>query len=183
MEAPDEYLDTGEFDRFAAAVEKIGVSSLPLAAQAIGLGLAEIQSIIAPYPPQPDRMRARRFNTYVRGIGRYPRDAFELSGGKVKIRTRKARGRIHYTSQQMNQRFRITVTESGGTIRGELRSDATYSGWVLGTKDQSITPHQVDYHALTGWVSKDDAIAQAMPVIDKVLSDLADKVIQQLVIS
>ncbi len=89
----DADLDTGEFERFKDAVLKIQRSSAPLAVRTIGLSLAEIQRRLAPYPPQPSRTRAKIFNTYVRGIGRFPRAAFtERPGGGFKINRRKARG-------------------------------------------------------------------------------------------
>lgn len=177
----DADLDTGEFDKFTGATRKMIAVAVAPAVRAIGLSLAEIQRRLAPYPPQPSRTRAKTFNTYVRGIGRFPRSAFtERPGGGFKISRRKARGRIRYTSQQMNRRFEIEVKAVGQGVEGELRDNATYSGWVLGTTDQSADPHQVLYHAETGWTSKDDAIEQAMPTINQLLSDLGDQIVGSL---
>lgn len=177
----DADLDMGEFDKFKDAVSRIQTTAAPLAVKTIGLALAEIQRRIAPYPPQPSRTRSRHFNTYVRGIGRFPRAAFtEQSGGGFKISRRKARGGIRYTSQQMNRRFEIEVKAVDQAVEGELRNNASYSGYVLGTKDQNVDPHQVIYHAATGWVNRDDAIEQAMPAIDRLLSELGDQIIGSL---
>ncbi len=155
---------------------------VPIASQMIGLALGVIYQEISPYPPEPPRDRSRHFNTYVRGKGRYPRSAFVASPGsssgyKVLRLTKRQRGQVKLTSQQMNQKFKMSVQASTQHVMGELRNDADYSGWVIGPENHAETPHQTKFHAQTGWVSKDQAIAQTAPEIER----LGQEAVNQLV--
>jgi hypothetical protein len=138
----------------------------PFASKAIAISLTAIEAQDAPYPPQPDRNRAKTFNTYVRGQGNYPKSAFvadtkEPGGFAIKA---KMAGKVRMTSQDMKSKFKTAVKTSGGTVQGELTNSATYSGYVLGSKEQD--PKQASFHAETGWVSKEDAIEAAIPEIE-----------------
>ena len=84
-------------------------------------------------------------------------------------------GQIHMTSQQMDKRFKPTVTRKGANITGILTNEADYSGYVLGPKEGD--PHQTEFHQKTGWVNADDAVAQAMPTIDSEIDAELDKFI------
>lgn len=148
------------------AVEEI---FLPFATKAMALSLAHLQGIVSPYPAQPDRGRGKHFNTYVRGVGFYPRSAFiqddnEAGGYRVKKRTKKTS--IRFTSQQMDKRYVHIVRPIGSGVEGVLLNMAIYSGYVIGSKNGAETPHQAPYHAETGWPNKDDSLAQAMPFIN-----------------
>lgn len=154
------------FDELAEALESAQELFKPFATKSIAISLGAIEDAISPYPPQPDRMRSGHFNTYVRGQGSYPKSAFvpdsqEASGFRIKPKT----AAVKLTSQQMDKKFRSKVKISGKVITGELRNDASYSGWVLGTENKGATPHQVDFHTATGWMSTEGAIDKAKPTI------------------
>lgn len=141
---------------------------VPFASKAVATSLEYLKALISPYPPQPARDRSGSFNTYVRGVGFLPRSAFsadasEPGGYKVK---RKKTTVIRATSEQMDKRYRTLVGVSPRGVTGILRNEASYSGWVIGSKNQTETPHQVPYHTETGWPNKDDTFEQAKPFID-----------------
>jgi hypothetical protein len=69
----------------------------------------------------------------------------------------------------MDKRFRIQVRVEEDAIIGSLKNTASYSGWVLGSEDNSKVPHQVAYHRETGWVAKETAITRAKPTMDKAM--------------
>jgi hypothetical protein len=163
-----------DVEKFREALNQSSRIALPLAERAMGLSLTAVEEILAPYPPQPPRDRAKTFNTYVRGIGRYPRSAF--AGAKIKTKGAKVR-RI---SERLNTKFRTEVRIDGANVLGELRNEASYSGWVLGSKDSSNDPHQVRPHEQTGWENQDDAIEEAMPDIDRFFDEMLDDFIKEL---
>ena len=163
------------FDELANSLDMAAALFVAPASRAIAESLLAVQEIIEVYPPQPPRDRAATFNTYVRGRGQYPRSAFiALPGGGHKIK-RTAAAKIRMTSQQMDKRFRVEVVPTDTDVTGTLKNTATYSGWVLGSEDQGETPHQVAFHAETGWVSRDAAIEQAMPAIDEAMNKAIDE--------
>jgi len=141
----------------------------------MGLALTAVEEIISPYPPQPPRDRAKTFNTYVRGVGRYPKSAF--TGGKVKL---KKGAKVKRTSQRLNTKFRTEVNVQNDEVLGELRNEASYSGWVLGSEDKTKDPHQMEYHAQTGWVNEDEALRQADGEISRIFDEMADDFLKSL---
>ena len=151
----------------------------PFASRAMSESLEAISAVIEPYPPQPDRMRSGHLNTYVRGQGRYPKSAFipdsKEPGG---FRIKKGAKAIKLTSQQMDKKYRTTVKVTSHRVVGELVNDASYSGWVVGPKEGK--PHQVDFHAETGWVNADDAVEKAMPDMESALDDAINDFIEFL---
>jgi len=163
-----------DIEKFREALKQSSQIALPLAEKAIGLALTAVEEILAPYPPQPPRDRAKTFNTYVRGIGRYPRSAF--SGAKIKTKG----VAVKRTSQRLSTKFRTKVTIAGENVLGELRNEADYSGWVLGSKDSSQDPHQVEWHKQTGWANRDDALDEAMPDIERFFDEMIDDFIEAL---
>jgi hypothetical protein len=168
------------FDELARALDKADELFLPLASQAMALNVLAIQQQISPYPPQPDRNRSKHFNTYVRGQGNYPKSAFvkdsNQPGGYATKRVKKAE--IKLTSQQMDKKFRGKVIITDKAITGILRNEATYSGYVIGSKSKD--PKQTSFHAETGWVNKEDAIAAAMPTIEQNMNTAIDQFIKML---
>ncbi len=82
------------------------------------------------------------------------------------------------TSQRLDTRFRMLVQPQGTNIEGVLENTASYSGWVIGPKEGN--PHQVDFHAETGWTNADDAIEQATPQIDKFCDELTSAILDEL---
>jgi hypothetical protein len=151
----------------------------PFASKGIARSLTAISREIEPYPPQPDRMRSGRLNTYVRGQGRYPKSAFvpdvrEPGGFAIKKGVRA----IKLTSQQMDKKYRHKVEVTDESAVGLLTNEATYSGWVVGPKEGD--PHQVSFHAETGWVNADDAVEKAKPEILKYVSEAVEDFIEML---
>ncbi len=69
----------------------------------------------------------------------------------------------------MDKKYRHRVSVEEASIVGELSNEATYSGWVVGPKEGD--PHQVDFHAETGWVNADDAVERAKPLILEYVSE------------
>lgn len=168
------------FDELARALEQAKELFMPLASKAIALSLKAIEEEIAPYPPQPDRMRSGHLNTYVRGIGFYPKSAFvadtnEPGGFSIK---RVKSTQIRYTSEQMDKRFKSKVKVTDKAITGELRNTASYSGYVIGWKMGD--PHQKEHHSQTGWVSADDAIEKARPKIEQSINTAIDEFLRKL---
>lgn len=171
---------TGGFDELVAALDKATELFVPLASEAMAVSLTAIEEEIAPYPPQPSRTRSKHFNTYVRGQGFYPRSSFvadseEPGGYRIK---KTPRARIRFVSQQMDKKFKTNVKVTDKAITGELRNDATYSGYVIGSKTED--PKQADFHAATGWANKEDAIAAATPKIVVSLNTAIDKFLARL---
>jgi len=170
---------TDDFSELQEALNSASALFKVYAAKGIGRSLAAISSIIEPYPPQPNRMRSGRLNTYVRGQGRYPKSAFmpdvrEPGGFAIK----KGARAIKLTSQQMDKKYRQQVTVEEESVVGRLTNEATYSGWVVGPKEGD--PHQVSFHAETGWVNADDAVDQAKPRIMSYISEAVDNFIATL---
>src|SRR5512133_2714890 len=115
------------FDELARACENAEVLFQPLASVAIATSIMAIHQEIAPYPPQPDRMRSGHLNTYVRGQGKYPASAFvadkQEPGG---FRTKKiSKASIKLTSQQMDKKFKTKVGLSDKAVVGELKNEAS----------------------------------------------------------
>jgi hypothetical protein len=152
----------------------------PFASKAVLEAEEAVQEVIQVYAPQPSRTRARTFNTYVRGQGNYPRsfftaDASEPGGFKVK---RAKRGQIKLTSQQLDKRWTKNVKASGGTVEGNLHNSASYSGYVNGW--EGTDPKQVSFHAASGWVSADAALAKAGPDIDSIVDAAVQSFLDKL---
>lgn len=170
---------TDDFSKLEEALDSVQMLFRAYASEGIAKSVAAISRVIEPYPPQPNRMRSGRLNTYVRGQGRYPKSAFipdarEPGGFAIK----KGARAIKLTSQQMDKKYRQKVTPTEEGIVGQLSNEATYSGWVVGPKEGD--PHQVSFHAETGWVNADDAVEQAKPEILKYVSESVEKFIESL---
>ncbi len=149
---------------------------LPHASKAILEAEVVVKEIWGAYPPQPPRDRAKSFNTYVRGKGNYPKSAFvadQSEPGGYKTKRVKA-GTVKLTSQRMNTRFKVDVNGAKGT----LTNTADYSSYVIGNETED--PSQVSFHSETGWVSTDQAIAQAMPQIEAIAQEAAEKFVNSL---
>ena len=154
-------------DKLVVGIDHADELFAPYASKAIAVSLTAIEERSSTYPPQPDRMRSGHLNTYVRGVGTYPKSAFvpdTKQPGGYAIKKRYS-GSIKFTSQDMKSRFKHEAKTSGNVVTGELRNDATYSGYVIGSVTDD--PKQADFHAETGWVSKEEAVALAQPEIEK----------------
>jgi hypothetical protein len=170
-----------EIVSFSQLLERADEMFMPYIQKALFASLEIIKSVISVYPPQPDRMRSGHLNRYVRGQGVYPASAFQENPSKPGgyETKRVSRGQIKLTSQMMDKKFRENVTSSGGSLSGDLYNDATYSGWVIGPKKGD--PHQVSFHAETGWVNADDAIDISSPKIEEVFNQAVDDFMREMV--
>lgn len=171
-------------DKFAAELAKASETALPIAARAIGQSLLAIQGEIARVPPQPSRTRAKTFNTWVREIGRLPKASFEQVDGEWQRKRKGAYSSkkwLSLKSQMMAKKWRTQVTQNPSDVTGELRNDARYSGFVVGTKNQGKDPHQVPFHAQTGWPNADDSVRLAQPAIDAIWGEAINGVVKVLI--
>lgn len=177
-----EPIDTGDFKDFQDALTALPRMSSNLGMRAVGLALESVREIMAPYPPQPDRERSGSFNTYVRGVGNYPKSSFkQMADGTWKPSRKLAAGKIKFTSQRLSTKWRISIAQSAESVDGELSNEAGYSGFVLGHKKgvqaNDNVPEQVDFHATTGWSNIEDAMAQAEGKISAAFEDIADELV------
>ena len=78
----------------------------------------------------------------------------------------------------MDKKYRHKVEVTDESAVGLLTNEATYSGWVVGPKEGD--PHQVSFHAETGWVNADDAVEKAKPEILKYVSEAVEDFIEML---
>lgn len=108
-----------------------------------------VMDIVTVYPPQPDRMRSGRFNTYVRGIGRFPRDAFTDDGTLIGISP--FVDRIQFMSEQLGQQWQTDIEVHPDRADCWIYNTASYADYVVGSR-------QVWFHELTGWPSLGGAL-------------------------
>lgn len=190
--------DTSEIDAFAQALKQVEEIAAPLGERAIGVSLTALKNTLEPVPPQPDRDRANQdhkhpspYNRYVRGVGVFPRRAFEMVDGQWQRKKKGAYkkgpkgGKVQYTSEQSTKKWLVQVQAKGGAVEGELRNEASYSGVLFGHKpgvnaDDGI-PAQAIFHAATGWNNIDDSLAAVQPVIDAAFDKAAEQTVKQLV--
>lgn len=189
---------TEGFNELEQALLQASEIALPLGERAVAAGLTAIRQALAPYAPQPDRDRARPpggpspYNTYVRGIGNFPRSAFAQIDGRWERKKQGAYkpgpkgGTVQRTSQQMNKKWRMTLYQSAllGAAVGELENQATYSGAVLGHKPGGDLSDgialQEPYHALSGWNNVDDAKETAMPIFHAACDQAIQAIVDHL---
>lgn len=180
--------DLEGFDELERAFDRVPELAASIVERQFGVSLQALESVMSVYPAQPARDRAKTFNTYVRGIGRFPKSSFrkDKKAGWVRKKSNAYKpgprgGTVKRTSERMDIKFRITVRrlEEGG-VEGELRNDASYSGWPLGPKDPEQNPHQVVFHAATGWVSIDTGFDQIMPDLEAGLETATEEVLKLL---
>ena len=157
---------TADLAGFSITLDRVTDAAPQQFAGAMETSLLDLLSILKPYPPQPDRNRAKTFNTYVRGIGRLSRSAF---GGK-RINTK---GNVGRTSQRLGTKWTSSVEVSGATVTGTIENSASYSNVVQGTR-------QPPFHAETGWVKYEDAYTQAKEQIDRNFNEALDQILEEL---
>lgn len=149
------------FDELAQTLDKLPAQSLPILENAMEESLLYLEGIVTEYPPQPSRTRAKTFNTYVRGHGRYPRSAF-TSAGMLSKRAAKRPGprggQIKYISERLGTKWTHQVTRTEDAIEGVIGNTTSYAPYVEGEQ-------QTDYHAETGWPRLDQVIEREEAVI------------------
>jgi len=101
-----------------------------------------VMDVVTVYPPQPDRMRSGRFNTYVRGIGQFPRDAFNDDGTLIGVS--QFVDRIRFTSEQLDQQWQQYIEIYPESAECLIYNTASYADYVVGER-------QTWFHELTGW--------------------------------
>jgi hypothetical protein len=163
------------FDELKRALERSPEIARPIIQRAMNESLMLLVGLLRPYPPQPSRTRARRFNTYARGIGFFPRRSFE--GGERKKRgafQAGARGgRVRRVSEKLGEKWTWEVRETPAGLVGVLGNTASYSEVVQGRK-------QPAFHRRTGWVTVDEALGQAEPQIMERFGQAADELVEVL---
>jgi len=147
-------LDAKDLDRLADAFAKAPELAQDVMGGRMETNLMLIEEPLQNYPPQPPRDRAKTFNTYVRGRGRYPRSAFP--GGQFNAKAARGlirAGKVKLTSERLGTKWTHQVEFSDEAITGVLGNTASYADEVQG--DQ-----QAAFHAETGWKTLDDVLLQ-----------------------
>lgn len=161
-------------DELYRALEEMPDKAVPLVEKAMIRGLLSVQGRVEPYPPQPDRNRAGTFNTYVRGIGHFPKSSFV--GGRRKKRGAYTPGphggKVRRVSERLGSRWAIKVVTDVGnvSVTGTLGNNASYANVVQGDR-------QAAHHALTGWVTLDDAVDQSVEDVEAAFDEAIDQVV------
>ncbi len=163
-----EILEIKGFDELLTYLAEMPETAQPLIGDAMGEGLDAILRIVEMYPPQPPRDRAKTFNTYVRGIGRFPLSSFVE--GKRK-RRRAYEGHVRYTSEDLGNQWSQEI-EIGTGVVGTLGNPVSYADYVQGAK-------QAAHHAQTGWVTIEEALEQATPEIMAAFEQALDRLIEK----
>lgn len=168
-------LDKAGFDELRAALRDAPDTVLPIARRAMDDSLRFVIAILRPYPPQPSRSRADRFNTYVRGIGHFPLASFEEGGRKKRGAYKEGArgGRVRRTSERMGEKWTYEVRSTDGGLEGILGNTASYSDVVQGQK-------RPPFHRRTGWVTWPEALIQAEPQILRRFEQATDELLEAL---
>ena len=137
--------------------EWIGILSADLqpAFKAITMGIAaEVQNVLAPYPPAP----AAGNPWYERGFGtKYRRKDGRITGRR--------------TSEMMERKWSII---SRSAMKAVLMNKASYSGWVHDSDDQTSR------HAATGWQTDQTAadIIERSGIAQRIAEEAIAKVLK-----
>lgn len=159
------------FDELLEALEQAPEIARPIMAKKMTASLQALRGILQPYPPQPDRNRARSFNTYARGFGQRPRSYF--GGGSRQVRSLKALGRA--TSERLGTKWTQEVEIEPGAITGVIGNTASYANVVQGdSEDQNY------WHGVTGWITMETALEEANPEIFANFSEGVDEILVAL---
>lgn len=147
-----------------------------IAKRAMSDSLNVLRGLVRPYPPQPPRNRAASFNTYVRGVGHFPRSSFTAGERKKRgaYRPGPKGGRVHRTSERLGEKWTQEVRVEGDAVEGVLGNTASYV-FAVQSRDR-----QPPYHAMTGWVTIEDALDQAEPDIVRIWGGAVDELVEEL---
>ncbi len=168
-----------QVDEWTRVLRETAKFSAPYGARAIGNCLALLHNYLTQIPPQPDRNRAKTFNGWVREVGRFPKSFFVLQeGGGYKVK--RGRKGLKRQSERSAVRWRMEVSKTATTVTGELRNEASYSGWLFGPKEPGATPHQAAAHTLTGWPSVTDAWEELQPQMQAAIDEQLSAFLQKL---
>lgn len=145
----------------------------PIVGQAVDRSLRLIRGVVQPYPPQPDRWRAKTFNKYVRGVGQMTRASFDEGGSYIGPREGPRGGMPRLTSEDLGQKWTLQVKLQPTGFLGILGNTASYANFVQGSE-------QPAYHAATGWVTIVDAVKQKAGQIQQLFSNAAVALVNAL---
>lgn len=149
-------------------LEKAAGKIVAGARQALYKNALVAQRSLATYPPQPSRTRAQTFNTYVRGVGSFPKSAFNTATGKTRPGARKGRyGAVRYTSQRLGTQWYVAHGIDRNEASVVIGNRATYAPFVQARDGVggNAKLHQQLYHRATGWLTLEDALERQMPQI------------------
>jgi hypothetical protein len=154
-----------DLDRFQRDITS-AVRALPsFLARAATNSLLLLESDLKEYPPQPPRDRGVRFNTYVRGIGHFPKSYFTGGGA--------GSGQVRYTSEKLGASYGHRVRTGARGAEGELTNPVSYQEFVQGE-------HQQDYHDETGWETVEEVMAKHKDEIDREIDQAMEMFLRSL---
>lgn len=141
----------------------------PIVKQGVTQSLHVLEGMLAPYPPQPSRMRSNSFNTYVRGKGQMTRASFDEGGSFTGATDGPRGGKPLFNSEDLGQKWGIEVKQERGGFFGLLGNPVSYADVVQGSK-------QPAYHKETGWVTIFEAAKKAAKPIQMIFNNVAVKI-------
>ena len=155
--------------KLAEEIEAIEKEFPRIAGDIVGDVAGKWAAALKVYPPQPDRMRSGRLNTYVRGVGFYPVSHFK--GGMLQFGRRVGAGQIQRVSEKLGSKWRIEVKPLAAGARGIAFNTASYAPKVQGS-------FQPKYHKRTGWRTIHDEAADSGDLLAGALNEAAEKVME-----
>lgn len=126
---------------------------------------------LKPYPPKPNRNRAKTFNNWERGIGRLPKSAYYTLSGKERKRVITKGAEL--TSERLGTKWTKDVEIEANTVTGTLSNNASYANYVQGDR-------QPAFHAETGWVTYEQAYDNTEQQIVRNFDEAANKLLEDL---
>ena len=155
------------FDELKTQFDNIQEVLTPLAEEMLLDVMDQIITVVSVYPPQPARDRAKTFNRYVRGVGLYPRSAFNEAGELISLVS--GLDRVIFSSEQLSLRWEKHITSTiRGTV-GVVRNTASYADFVVGEM-------QTAFHEETGWPTIRSTVEELDPVISEQVELLLDSI-------
>ena len=148
------------FDELKTQFDDIQADLTPLVEGVLLSIMDQIITVVSVYPPQPPRDRAKTFNRYVRGIGLYPRSAFNEAGELISLVS--GLDRVIFSSEQLSLRWEKHITSTTRGTTGVVRNTASYAGFVVGEM-------QTAFHKETGWPTIQGAVEELDPMISELL--------------
>jgi len=179
-------LESNGIDELIKALQETPEMAKPIFKKAIVASLELIKGVVKPYPPQPSRTRSTRFNTYVRGIGHYPKSAFVEGQLDPKAKkTARKEGKVRLVSERLGSKWTQAVEFGDEAVEGAIGNIASYADKVQGPKKGEEPPgyqgeNQEDFHAVTGWVSLYGAVDDVQEEIYNTFDDGVEELAKTL---
>ncbi len=140
----------------------------PLVERGVHQSLLVVEGKVAPYPPEPDRMRSGTFNSYLRGVGHMPKSYF-FGGGSEGPRG----GKPLFNSEDLGQKWGIETRRTPTGYLGILGNPVSYADVVQGTE-------QAPYHIETGWVGIVQAAKESAKAIQAIFNGVMVAIAKRL---